>query len=92
LAAGVAESLLALALENGVSVALVELLTFYSIPPSFASSAFTCATGMSWSPLATLMAGVNSPVGIAPVLGISPVLAVFLVATRSRHHQYRCSP
>jgi hypothetical protein len=83
LAAGVAESLLALALGNGVSVALVELILFYSIPLSFASAAFMCATGMIWSSLTTQMAGVNSPVGIAPVLGISPVLVVFLVAIRA---------
>ncbi|MDG7007143.1 MAG: YhfC family intramembrane metalloprotease [Nitrososphaerota archaeon] len=83
LAAGIAESSLALYFGDGVSVSFVEILVFYTIPLSLAAAAFMCAAGMIWSALTTQMAGVNSPAGIAPILGIAPVLAVLLVATRA---------
>ena len=81
LSAGIAEALVGLALGSGVTVTFVELLLFYTIPLSLASAAFMCAAGMIWSALTTQMAGVNSPVGIAPILGIAPVMAVLLIAS-----------
>ena len=83
LAAGIAESVVALSLGAGVTVSFVEILVFYTIPLSLAAAAFMCAAGMIWSALTAQMAGVNSPAGIAPILGIAPVLAVLLVATKA---------
>ena len=71
-----------MALGGGVSASFVELVVFYTLPLSFAGAAFMCAAGMIWSALTTQMAGVNSPVGIAPLLGIAPVLLVLLLAGR----------
>jgi hypothetical protein len=73
----------ALLLMGGVvSVRFAELLLFYTIPLSFASTMFMSMAGMIWSQLTTRVAGVNSPAGIAPLLGIAPVLAVFFAATQ----------
>lgn len=76
---GVAEAAVALALSGGLSAAFVELLVVYTIPLSLAAAAFMCTAGMIWSALTTQMPGVNSPVGIAPLLGIAPVLLVFFL-------------
>lgn len=65
-----------------ISFAFVELVIFYVIPISFTSSMFMSMAGMLWSSLATRRAGVNSPVGLAPVLGIIPVMAVLLLSSR----------
>ena len=83
LTAGVAEAVVALAFEGGVSAAFFELLVFYTVPLSLAAAAFMCAAGMVWSALTTQMAGVNSPAGIAPILGIAPVTVVLLVAVQA---------
>ena len=65
-----------------ISFAFVELIVFYAIPISYTSSMFMSMAGMIWSSLATRRAGVNSPVGLAPVLGIIPVMAVLILSSR----------
>ncbi len=62
-------------------VAEIELLLVYSIPLSYAAAAFMSMSGMVWSFLTTRVAGVNSPVGLAPILGIAPVFVVLLLST-----------
>jgi ABC-type transport system involved in multi-copper enzyme maturation permease subunit len=59
----------------------IELLLIYSIPLSYAAAAFMSMSGMVWSFLTTRIAGVNSPVGLAPILGIAPVLVVLLLSS-----------
>ena len=71
-----------IATGGSISIGFVELVTFYVIPISYTSSMFMSMAGMIWSSLATRRAGVNSPVGLAPVLGIIPVMGVLLLSTR----------
>ena len=77
----VAEAVVGLYLGGGVTPGFIELVVFYTVPLSFAGAAFMCTAGMVWSALTTQMAGVNSPVGVAPLLGVAPVIVVLLVAT-----------
>jgi len=67
---------------SALSMGFGELILFYTIPLSFAATMFMSMAGMIWSQLTTRVAGVNSPAGIAPLLGIAPVLAVFFAATQ----------
>jgi hypothetical protein len=84
---GVALSIFLAALSLTSPAALtptfVELILLYTIPLSYAGALFMCMAGMIWSQLTVRRAGVNSPVGVAPILGILPVLAVLLVAIGS---------
>lgn len=57
-----------------------ELVVFYTLPLSFAAAMFMTMAGMLWSQLTARRPGVNSPVGIAPLLGMAPVLAVLILA------------
>jgi hypothetical protein len=63
-----------------LSVGFGELIVFYSIPLSYAAAMFMSMGGMIWSQLTARRPGVNSPVGMAPLLGIAPVLVVLLLA------------
>ena len=74
--AAIVFALLGLALPSTFN----ELLILYSIPLSFTSTAFMTMAGMIWQSLSTRRAGLNSPVGAAPVLGIVPVMIVFLLS------------
>lgn len=56
----------------------LELLGFYVVPITFATTAFINMIGMIWSSLTKRMAGVNSPVGLAPIIGMAPIIAVFV--------------
>ncbi len=67
---------------GSISLVFIELVIFYVIPITYTSSMFMSMAGMIWSSLATRRAGVNSPVGLAPVLGIIPVMAVLLLSSR----------
>jgi hypothetical protein len=85
LAVSLAVAIVAIKATGGVlSVGFAELLLFYTIPLSYAATMFMSMAAMIWSQLTTRIAGVNSPAGIAPLLGIAPVLAVFLAATQVR--------
>lgn len=74
--AAIVFALLGLALPSSFN----ELLILYSIPLSFTATAFMTMAGMIWQSLSTRRAGLNSPVGAAPVLGIVPVMTVFLLS------------
>ncbi|HUI01775.1 MAG TPA: YhfC family glutamic-type intramembrane protease [Nitrososphaerales archaeon] len=66
-----------------LSVTVGELILFYTIPLSYASAMFMSMIGMIWSQLTARRPGVNSPVGIAPIVGIAPVLAALILAESS---------
>ena len=72
----------ALAFTNAgaLSVVFGELVIFYTIPLSYAAAMLMSMTGMIWSQLTARRPGVNSPVGVAPLLGIAPVLVVLVLA------------
>jgi len=83
LAVSIAVTTAALVATGGtLSVGFGELILFYTIPLSYAATMFMSMAGMIWSQLTTRVAGVNSPAGIAPLLGVAPVLVVFFVATQ----------
>jgi hypothetical protein len=89
-AAAMAAIILALALGVGLGAAvargvpltedLEKSLAFYTIPMGFAGALFTVTVGMLWSSLSTPRTGLNSPVGVAPVVGIAPTLLVLIIA------------
>ena len=62
-----------------ITVVMVETIIFFTIPISYSSSILTSTAGMIWSSLTKSMTGVNSPVGLAPLLGITPILIAFLI-------------
>ncbi len=70
------------AVARGVTItqSLVESLTLYTIPMGFAGGLFTTTVGMIWSTVSTPRTGMNSPVGIAPLVGVGPTLLVLFVA------------
>ncbi len=52
----------------------------YTVPMTYASALFATMTGMLWSVLSTPRAGLNSPVGVSPLLGIAPPMLVLILA------------
>ncbi|MGI0091584.1 MAG: YhfC family glutamic-type intramembrane protease [Nitrososphaerales archaeon] len=69
-----------IALNGSVPSEFIELVLIYTIPLAYAVTMFTAIIGMVWSSLTTRRAGVNSPVGLAPVFGIVPIVIVLLVS------------
>jgi hypothetical protein len=77
-------TIVSLAATGGaLTIVFGELILFYTIPLSYAATMFMSMAGMLWSQLTARLPGVNSPVGVAPILGIAPVLVVFVVVTVS---------
>ena len=64
-----------------ISPTFIELVAFYVIPISYAATAFGNMAGMIWSSLTKRRVGVNSPVGLAPIIGIVPVIFVLLLTS-----------
>jgi hypothetical protein len=60
--------------------ALGKALALYTIPMSYAAALFTSTVGMIWSAFSTPRTGMNSPVGVAPMVGIAPVILVLVVS------------
>jgi len=52
----------------------------YTVPMSFAGALFTATVGMIWTSVSTPRTGINSPVGIAPMVGVAPTVLVLIVA------------
>jgi hypothetical protein len=67
-------------LNHSIPFEFVELILIYSIPLTYAATMFTTMIGMVWSSLTTRRAGINSPVGLAPIFGIFPIIAVFILS------------
>lgn len=82
LAVSLTLTVVVLAFTNASALSLIfaELVIFYTVPLSYAAAMFMSMSGMIWSQLTARRPGVNSPVGIAPMLGIGPILAVLLIA------------
>jgi hypothetical protein len=79
-ALGLSVAVLAFTSAGALTVVFGELVLLYAVPLSFAAAMFMTMAGMLWSQLTARRPGVNSPVGIAPLLGMAPVLAVLLLA------------
>lgn len=70
------------ALGVPITYTFVELLLYYVIPISYSSTMFMSMAGMLWTSLTTRRAGLNSPVGAAPILGLAPMLVVIFLSGR----------
>jgi hypothetical protein len=55
-------------------------IAYYTLPMSFAGALFTATVGMIWASVSTPRTGINSPVGIAPMIGIAPAIIVLIAA------------
>jgi hypothetical protein len=62
-----------------VTPSLAEGILVYALPMAFASAALTTIVSMYWSALSSPRAGMNSPVGLAPLFGVAPPAAVLVV-------------
>ncbi|HTT26478.1 MAG TPA: hypothetical protein VMH90_05920, partial [Thermoplasmata archaeon] len=66
---------------HAISLPLLTALSVYSVPMSYASSAFASLMGMIWTSLAKPWTGLSSPIGLVPFVGIAPsLLTLALVA------------
>jgi hypothetical protein len=65
-----------------------ESIALYTIPMGFAGALFTSTVGMIWSSISTPRTGMNSPVGIAPMVGIAPTVLVLIVAVSVAPSQF----
>ncbi|MDR0461038.1 MAG: YhfC family intramembrane metalloprotease [Nitrososphaerota archaeon] len=72
---------LLLLMGGTMQLAMFELLLLYTIPISYASVAFMTMAGMIWSSITRRIPGVNSPIGIATLLGIGPCLVVLILSS-----------
>ncbi|WP_449462319.1 hypothetical protein PQ610_06920 [Tardisphaera miroshnichenkoae] len=62
--------------NGGLPHLYLENLTYFSIPMAYATVALESVAGMTWSALTRRRPGMNSPIGIAPVIGLVPILIV----------------
>jgi hypothetical protein len=66
---------------HSLSLPLITALSVYSVPMSFASTAFAATVGMIWTSLSSPRTGLNNPIGLVPFVGIAPsLLTLALVA------------
>lgn len=63
----------------GISPVLAEVLVVYSIPMTYASVAFSSTIGMFWTSLSSPREGMNSPAGLAPIVGVAPPVLTLIV-------------
>lgn len=61
------------------SIGLAQHLVGYGLPMAFASAGLTTIVSMYWSALSSPRAGMNSPVGLAPLLGVLPPALVLVL-------------
>jgi hypothetical protein len=55
---------------------------------AFAAALFTTTVGMIWSAVSTPRSGMNSPVGLAPMIGVAPTVVVLIVAETSPSSEF----
>jgi hypothetical protein len=67
---------------------LLQAVAYYTVPMSYAGALFTATVGMIWSAVSSPRTGINSPVGIAPMLGIAPAILVLVVAETAPASDY----
>jgi hypothetical protein len=81
---------LGLAIERGVTLTrgFWEALAYYTIPMGFAGALVTSTVGMIWASVSTPRSGINSPVGLAPMIGIGPTILVLLAAETGPRSDY----
>ena len=60
------------------SIAFAQLLIAYALPMSYASVAFAVTIGMFWTSLSSPRTGINSPIGLAPLIGLLPSVVTLM--------------
>jgi ABC-type transport system involved in multi-copper enzyme maturation permease subunit len=65
-----------------------QAIGYYTLPMSFAGALVTSTVGMIWASVSSPRTGLNSPVGIAPMIGIGPTVLVLLVAETAPSQDY----
>lgn len=73
---------------NSVSTDLENSILGYTIPMTYACSLFAVTAGMVWSTVSTPKMGLNSPIGVAPILAIAPPVIVLLLAETVAKSEY----
>jgi hypothetical protein len=96
--AAMSSIILGSALTVGLSVAAArgvpltddvwKAIALYTVPMAYAGGLFTSTVGMIWSSISTPRAGMNSPVGIAPLVGIAPAILILIVAESAPPSEY----
>ncbi|MDE1822175.1 MAG: hypothetical protein KGJ23_03550 [Euryarchaeota archaeon] len=76
------------AVGNTLSTDLENAILFYTIPMAYAGGLFASVAGMVWSTLSSPRTGMNSPVGVAPLLGVAPPVLVLVLAEASSKSDY----
>ncbi len=71
---------LRVALGLAIPIAFTAAILGYSLPMSFGGSALTAAAGMFWTSLSSPRQGMNSPLGLLPLLGVAPGGLGFILA------------
>lgn len=67
------------AVGNTIDRTLVVALLFYTIPMTIGSAAFAATVGMIWTSVSSPRSGMNSPVGLVPMIGIVPSIVTLVV-------------
>lgn len=57
-----------------VSSNLAALFALYALPMSYVSAAFAVTVGMYWTSISSPRTGMNSPIGLLPLVGVAPSL------------------
>jgi hypothetical protein len=68
-----------LARGNTIGSTLATTMILYSLPMSYASVAFAASVGMFWTSLSSPREGMNSPLGMLPIVGFAPSLLTLLL-------------
>lgn len=73
---------------HSISMDLEHAILGYTLPMTYASALFAATCGMVWSTISSPRVGLNSPVGIAPLLGIAPPVIVLILAETAPKADY----
>jgi hypothetical protein len=61
-----------LGIGYGIPAVFVERILIYSLPMSYGATALCTSAGMYWTSLSSPRQGMNSPLGLLPLLGVAP--------------------
>jgi hypothetical protein len=73
---------LRLGVGYGIPLMFVEWVLVYSLPMSYGAAALCTTAGMYWTALSSPRQGMNSPLGLLPLIGLAPG-AITLVAVEA---------
>jgi len=71
---------LRLGVGYGIPLVFVERILVYSLPMSYGAAALCTSAGMYWTSLSSPRQGMNSPLGLLPLIGVAPGVLTLLAA------------